>query len=176
MAHSRTTAPRQLTRDRADQRVVAEKTWAGAVAKRRVKAPDKSRPRARLLIKHPTIDPSTITKLIGIDPFSCSKVGDQRRLPNGDLLPGTYKETTWTLDFPNLEHESLGTMATSAINSLPLHSELWAMLRNSGGKVCLILAIVGSKYQGDELGAELVGRLAAMGIALGLEIYAVPQN
>ena len=40
----------------------------------------------------------------------------------------------------------------------------------------LILQVVGTKYQGAVISSELIAKLAQLGIALGIEVYAVPQN
>lgn len=165
----------KLTQARGVPRVVAERTGVESAAKRQT-AFDKTRPRGHLLIKHPSIDPAMITKFIGIAPSHASRVGEPRQTPKGTSLPGCYRETSWTLRFENVDNKTVTELLETAILTLPTESELWPLLRKDGGKAWLIVAIVGTKYQGDELRAELMGRLAEMGIGLGIEVYAVPQN
>ncbi|MFM9939058.1 MAG: DUF4279 domain-containing protein [Hyphomicrobiaceae bacterium] len=176
MARSPTSAPQRPIRDRESPKAAAEKTGHAANDKRRAKAPDKERARARLLISHPSKDPASITEALGLLPTRVWKFGDSRTTPDGKPLPGTYSETKWSLSFPNLEGEPIGLLLESAINRLPLECPLWSELRHDGGSAQLILAVVGTKYQGDTMSPTLIAKLAAMGIGLGLEIYAVSQN
>lgn len=95
---------------------------------------------------------------------------------NGVTLPVIARETTWSLSFRNSAKEPIGAVVASAVSRLPDRSKLWTELLESGAKAWLILSVVGTKYQGDEISAEAVGKLAELNIALGLEVYAVPQN
>ena len=62
------------------------------------------------------------------------------------------------------------------VDKLPIESLFWAELAKAGGRASLILSVVGTKYQGASIDAGTVRKLARMGMRLGLEIYAVPQN
>jgi hypothetical protein len=48
-----------------------------------------------LRIRHPSIEPHTITKVLGIEPQHTWKAGDARRSPAGEALEGSYRESYW---------------------------------------------------------------------------------
>jgi hypothetical protein len=48
-----------------------------------------------LRIRHPSIEPHTITKTLGIEPQHSWKAGDARRSPAGEALEGSYRESYW---------------------------------------------------------------------------------
>ena len=122
------------------------------------------------------MDPVQITKKLGLKPNHCSRQGEPRVMPNGQPLPGTYRDTRWSLSFSNHENMTIADLVTKAVGTLPVGSDFWSDLSRTGGKAELILAVVGTKYQGTSLDADIVRSLAEMGMRLGLEIYAVPQN
>lgn len=176
MAHSRTTARPPTTPVPARPKVVAERTGVAAAAARKADDVDKTRPRSRLLIVHPDIDPAIITRALGIGPSHCSRRGDARITPKGTPLPGVYADTKWTLSFKNPIGLTIEEVVCEIVDKLPIESTFWAELAKAGGSASLILSIVGTKYQGASIDASTIRKLARMGIKLGLEIYAVPQN
>jgi len=63
-----------------------------------------------LRILHPTIDPSTITQTLGIEPQHSWKAGDPRRSPAGGELEGVFRQSYWTgrlMEKPQLSSERL---------------------------------------------------------------------
>jgi hypothetical protein len=48
-----------------------------------------------LFIVHPTIDPLELTRTLGLEAHFVHPVGDQRKTPEGTLLPGTNRDTRW---------------------------------------------------------------------------------
>ena len=81
-----------------------------------------------------------------------------------------------SLSFSNDECLSISQLVAQAIESLPADNSFWSELTGAGGRAELIIVIIGTKYQGTSIDADVVRRLAKMGISLGLEIYTVPQN
>ena len=172
MAHSQTSAKRQPTPAQARRKVAAEKSGIGAAARRRGTRPDKCRLRARLLVTHPDIDPAEIIKRLGIEPKQSSRRGDPRTTPAGSALPGTYRDSRWSISFPNLENIAISELVTKVVESLPAETSFWSELARDGGNAELILGVVGTRYQGESLDAAIVRKIADMGMRFGLEIYA----
>src|SRR6185312_5049318 len=62
-----------------------------------------------LRIRHPTIDPDTITAALGIQPQHCWRAGEPRCDPAGAELGGTYRDSYWMgrlMDDPQLSSGS----------------------------------------------------------------------
>ena len=175
MAHSRTTVRPPTTPAPARRKVVAEKTGVAAGA-RRSDDVDKTRPCSRLLIVHPDIDPKDITSALGVEPAHCSRKGAPRVTPKGTPLQGVYPDTRWTLSFKNPAGQKIEAVVAAIVDRLPIEGSFWPELEKAGGHASLILSVVGTKYQGASIGVDTIRKLARMGIHLGLEIYAVPQN
>src|SRR5262245_483892 len=49
----------------------------------------------QLFIVHPTLAPAEITTALGLQPQVVHPMGEQRKAPNGALLPGRYRNTRW---------------------------------------------------------------------------------
>ena len=122
------------------------------------------------------MDPAQITERLGIKPKHSVRQGEPRVMPNGEPLPGTNRDTRWSVSFPNDENLSISDLVMTAVRRLPVQNGFWSDLARTGGTAEFIVAVVGTKYQGSSLEADVVRRLADMGMRLGLEIYAVPQN
>ena len=144
--------------------------------KHAVRLPEKERPRARLLIRHPNLDPNDITKAFGLEPSHTWKFGERLIAPNGEPTPAIGRETKWTLVFDNAERKPIREFVAEIIATLPAHNERWAVLLEQGAQASLILAIVGTHHQGSEISASAIAKLAELGMSLGFEIFAVPQN
>ena len=129
-----------------------------------------------MTIKHPDLDPAVITSALRVEPQHSWKKGEPRVTPSGSPLPGLRRESYWCYTFSNVENREIAELIESAVRSLPQRSTLWSELQNSGGSAMLILQVVGTKYQGAVISSELIAKLAQLGIALGIEVYAVPQN
>src|SRR2546430_16547983 len=48
-----------------------------------------------LRIRHPSIEPSTITQTLGFEPQHTWKAGDPRRIPAGEAREGASRESYW---------------------------------------------------------------------------------
>jgi Domain of unknown function (DUF4279) len=128
------------------------------------------------LIKHPTLDPDEITKNLVISPTHSWKNGDPRMAPNGARLPGNYPGSCWTLSFDNIENTPISELIKSVVTMIPRNLVFWSSFSKTGGEAELILALVGTKYQGASIDVADLQSLATLGISLGLEIYSEPQN
>lgn len=48
-----------------------------------------------LLIKHPSMNPISISSELRLHPYSCFKAGEQIVTPSGKVMAGKYNHTSW---------------------------------------------------------------------------------
>jgi hypothetical protein len=48
-----------------------------------------------LFVVHPTWEPTNISIALGLEPHFAHRVGDPRKTPTGNPLPGNYQDTRW---------------------------------------------------------------------------------
>ncbi len=51
-----------------------------------------------------------------------------------------------------------------------------ARLRQTGGSTVLVLSLLGDGHYGDEIPLSVLSQVMLLGLDLGIEAYAVPQN
>ena len=125
----------------------------------------------RLLIKHPRADPTEISRNLGLQPDMQQKAGNQRFTPAGRALPGVYKETTWSHSEVTYGDRHFFAGLTRLMSQLELHTGYIRALVESGGRVLLTADLAGGTNIGDEMNWQDLGRLAAMKISLGVEVF-----
>ena len=117
-----------------------------------------------------------ITNALGIAPSHAHKSGDPLTTPVGDALPGKWPDSRWSYSFYDLDGLKIHESIEKALERISSNKRFWSKMIDTGGSAELILSLTGETYQGDSLSPDLLRRLAALGIGLGIEIYAVPQN
>ncbi len=125
----------------------------------------------RLLIKHPDIDPATITNELGLKPNLSWLEGDKRTSPLGTQLTGNYLQSAWgwskridqKRDFFK-EIANLGVLLQSRETFI-------ASIIESGGNVMAIVNLPGDINIGSILNWSDMQRLAALRIDLGIEVF-----
>ncbi len=106
---------------------------------------------------------------------AAKKSGDPRTTPVGDSLPGKWPDSRWSYSFYDLDGLKIHELIEKALAQVASNERFWSKLIETGGSAELILSLTGEAYQGDSVSPDLLRRLAALGIGLGIEIYAVPQ-
>jgi len=121
-------------------------------------------------INHPSWPVDKITSLMKCAPEIGRSVGEERRTPTGIKLDGKNPETHWikSLDY---EGDSLPRAIEKAILEFGSQSTAGREIRESGGNVEFFIGWFFKKNGGDILPAELLGRLAGLGIDLSFDIY-----
>lgn len=121
-------------------------------------------------INHPSWPLDKITSLMKCTPEIGRSVGEERRTPTGIKLDGMNPETHWikSLDY---EGDSLPNAIEKAILEFGSQSTAGREIRESGGNVEFFIGWFFNKNGGDILSAELLGRLACLGIDLSFDIY-----
>lgn len=132
--------------------------------------------RYRLVISHPSMDPTVVTKTLGLEPTFPKMAGEPRITPKGTPLPGVWPDTRWSGGLKHLGDLKVEDAVGEFLRIAEPHRVFWSSLAGSGGRAQLIVSLDGRHYQGLSIEAEQLRRLADLDIALGLEIYAVQQN
>ncbi len=125
----------------------------------------------RLLIKHPSCDPSEVTRELGLPPHLAHKVGDARQTPKGTPLPGTYRETVWSHAVRVTGERRFFRSAEGLIGKLEERASFLQHLSETGGTVCLVFDLRGEHNVGAVLGWRSLARLAALRVDLSVEVF-----
>lgn len=129
-----------------------------------------------LRIRHPSVDPRTITETLGIEPQHTWKAGDPRRGAAGEAREGAYRESYW---MGRLMHEpelSSGRLSVESVLLQTLaqlrrsHSFL-QQLSNGGGVAELHVSLFVRENFRLDLTPETLGLLGRLGLAVALEIH-----
>lgn len=133
--------------------------------------------RIELFIIHPTLDPTQITAILGLDARYIHRVGDQRKTPDGRPLSGTYPDTRWRYGrrFETSDQWFAGKLA-ELINYLEPHKEFLTKVRATGGRSCIIVMLLGDGYLGDEIPQDLMKKMVELKLDFGIECFTVPQS
>lgn len=132
--------------------------------------------RIRLRLRHPKMDPDSISSALEMQPSHTSKAGQQRMTPEGKLLRGVYRETRWSTLFAEGGGFDLVETLTSHLTELEKRKTFLAELYSTGGHIEIDIAwFTGEKNTGQIFDWELLKRLAALKIDLGFDVYGGPD-
>jgi hypothetical protein len=125
----------------------------------------------RLLIKHPNIDPAKITERFGFEPKITQVAGTPRKTLKGDPLPGMYKESAWSHSFRVERNRLFFQDVVKVIDRLEPHKEFLHEIVDGGGTIELIVNLPGEINIGDCFPWRNMGRLSALRVGLGIEVF-----
>ena len=133
-----------------------------------------------LRLRHPAIDPSTITQTLGIEPQHTWKVGDPRRDPAGGALEGAYRESYWMgrlMDEPELSSGLLSVESVLLQNLANLRrSQVFLeQFHAEGGVAELYVSLYAREAFRLELSDEALGLLGRLGLAVALDVHPPPS-
>lgn len=126
-----------------------------------------------LFIIHPTIDPDEITQQLGLVPQIVHPVGRPRVTPKGTLLGGVYRDTRWRHTILHTTRDQWFVREVEALVArIEPHKDFLFNLKSTGGTVYINIDFMGDEGDfGDAIRTELLSRLAALGIDLGISVY-----
>jgi hypothetical protein len=129
-----------------------------------------------LRIRHPTIEPLTITKTLGIEPQHTWTAGDARRSHAGDALGGNYRESYWMarlMPEPELSsgRSSVESVLLQTLAQLRRSHALLEQLGTDGGVAELHVSLFAREDFRLDLSAETLAALGRLGLAVALEIH-----
>jgi hypothetical protein len=129
-----------------------------------------------LQIRHPTINPHTITQQLGIAPQHAWQAGSPRRSPAGEGLDGVYRESYWTaklMDEPPISSERITVeSALTQTASLLRRSNVFLEQLNADGGVAELH--VNLFARGDfrlDLLAESLALLGRLRLTIALDVH-----
>jgi hypothetical protein len=130
-----------------------------------------------LFIVHPSLDPVDISGALGLEAHFSHRVGDQRKTPKGALLSGVYPDTRWRHCIRSTVTEQwFASEVVGLVEKLEAHGEFLANVRATGGSASVIIQFLGDGYLADEIPLSTIAKLAELGLAFGIECFAVSQS
>lgn len=129
-----------------------------------------------LHISHPGMDPTEISRALGIVPTSACRVGEAKRTPSGEPLEGNYEATHWYHKFDHPDGMLLSAFLDVLTDRLANYATLFSTVSSEGGSLVLSVGWYSGINSGDEFGWELLDKFAQLRIGLSFDIYADPDN
>lgn len=126
--------------------------------------------KASLRIRHPSLEPSEISRRLSLVPAHSWGAGDQRRSPNGTSLGGVHRETYWTAPL-RLHQATLEGIVGEACDRLSSYRAFFAQIRGSGGRVELFVGCFEERNWGAVLDADVLLACGELGLELALDVY-----
>jgi hypothetical protein len=132
-----------------------------------------------LRLRHPGIDPSRITRTLGIEPQHTWKAGDPRRGLSGEALEGIYRESYWMgrlMDEPQLSSERLSveSVLIEKLAILRRSHDFLEQLHAEGGVAELHVSLYAREDFRLELSDQSLGLLGRLGLAVALDVHLRP--
>jgi hypothetical protein len=127
--------------------------------------------RVRILIEHPSDDLAELSQLTGLTPNICAIRGQERFTPKGTRVPGNHRFSIWQYSetFRHSRTFSLGVRKVT--DALTPAARRLQEICATGGRAQLILDLKGHRNIGDVIDAADLGRLAQLGLSLGIEVF-----
>ncbi len=128
-----------------------------------------------LRIRHPKIDPSTITETLGIQPQHTWRAGDQRLDPAVGDRAGSYRESYWMgrlMDEPQLSSArmSVESVLLQTVTHLRRSQSFLEQLSTEGGVAELTISLFARKNFRLELSADSLALLGRLRLAVALDV------
>lgn len=124
-----------------------------------------------LLIRHPTVDPATITAKLNLRPFVSWKAGDPRRTPTGKPISEPHGSSCWNYVFKYKSGARFSQEAESILRTLEPHKPLFQEIDKTGGTSELFLKLPGDVNIGDAFTWQLLQKFAGLRIGLSVETF-----
>ena len=132
-----------------------------------------------LRIRHPTIDPATISATLGIQPQHTWRAGELRRDPSGAELGGTHHDSYWMgrlMEEPQLSSDGVSVegVILKTLSQLRRAQSFLEQLNAEGGVAELLVSLYARDDFRLELPAESLALLGRMRLAFALDVH--PQS
>jgi hypothetical protein len=130
-----------------------------------------------LFIVHPSLDPSDISRALGMEGHSAHRAGDQKKTPKGTLSPGVYSDTRWRHSIRHTVTEQwFASQVEGFVARLEPYKEFLTNLRETGGSATVIIQFLGDGYLADNIPLTTIAKLGELGLSLGIECFIDPQS
>ena len=127
--------------------------------------------RVHLSIKHPSADPARIASELRRQAQTDWRAGEPRVTPTGRRLGGVRAETYCSFRVGEGDDGALAECLAAYVTGLEPHAAFLRELKASGGELLFYAFWHPSGDSGEIFHADLLSRLAALGIDLGINVY-----
>lgn len=129
-----------------------------------------------LRIRHPTIDPATITATLGIQPQHSWRAGQARRDQSGAELGGAHHDSYWMgglMDEPQLSSESVSVegVILKTLTNLRRAQSFLGQLNAEGGAAELHVSLYARDDFRVDLPSDSLTLLARLHLAVALHVH-----
>jgi Domain of unknown function (DUF4279) len=129
-----------------------------------------------LRIRHPTIDPSTITATLGLEPQHTWRAGQPRCDPAGAELGGAYRDSYWMgrlMDEPQLSSDGVSVegVILKTLNNLRRVQSFLEQLNGEGGVAELLVSLYARDDFRLELPSDSLTLLGRLHLAVVLDVH-----
>jgi len=127
-----------------------------------------------VLIKHPDIETSEISRELDLEPFRSWNVGDSRKSPKDTPLPGKWSYSSWSHIF-RFKQDDTDRLVSKEVNKIvaKLH-EKRKFLNNivdTKGDVTLYVQLPGTFNIAGELDYQTLKMISELKVKFGFEVY-----
>ena len=122
-------------------------------------------------IFHPDIDPQEISRTLGREPYQAWQAGKPRHTRSGHLMPSVGRESYWIWRRRVAGQRDFFAALVDELDWLAVHAGFLEGLVAAGGQVALGLNLAGDENIGATLRHDVLQRLAALPIDLGIEVF-----
>jgi hypothetical protein len=130
---------------------------------------------ASLRMRHPRIDPATITQTLGIKPQHTWQSGTPRIGPGGESLEGLYHESYWMarlMETPQLSGQvSVEEVLRETLANLRRSQAFLERIQAEGGVTELHVSLFARTNFSVELPASTLALLGRLGVGVALDIH-----
>jgi len=130
---------------------------------------------ASLRMRHPRIDPATITQTLGIKPQHTWQSGTPRVGPAGESLDGLYRESYWMarlMETPQLSGQvSVEAVLRETLANLRRSQAFLEQIQAEGGVTELHVSLFARANFSLELPASTLALLGRLGVGVALDIH-----
>lgn len=128
--------------------------------------------KARVRFRHPSMDMGEITTALGLRPSRTWTAGTARTTPAGTVLDGEYRDGHWSSEAYSGSAEDFDEQLHSILHVLESRGAFVEALLASGGRAEILIAIFPGVWSGGPvIERRDLRRMAALGIALGFDVY-----
>lgn len=129
-----------------------------------------------LRIRHPAIDPNTITATLGIEPQHTWRAGQPRCDPAGAELGGAYRDSYWMgrlMDEPQLSSDTVSVerVILKTLSQLRRAQSFLEQLSADGGVAELLVSLYARDDFRLELPSDSLILLGRLNLAIALDVH-----
>jgi hypothetical protein len=124
-----------------------------------------------LRIRHPSIDPATISRELRLKAEHSFKAGEPRESSSGIAATAVHAESYWlaTLDPGEMEQQLGMALAYGTTHFLRAHADFLRRVQTEGGDVALIIEVPAGAVQSFTLTPQVAKVLGDYGISVDFE-------